>query len=179
MAIGTSSVRGVSGAGASESNPRTGQAALLQHFQGVAEVAHFDHRHEVERAGGRFRHDAGFARRVACRRDHRVGAKGAGGAQDRADIVRVGQLVEDHDELGLGQMSLRPKRLTGSTSSATPWCTASAPSSRSSSFGVVSVGLHLTSRAAFAEANQRVWRNQQVTFSRRGLSSAARTVCRP
>ena len=52
----------------------------------------------VERAGGGLGEHAGLGRRVAAGGDHRVGGEGDGGAQDGADIVRVGDLVEHDDE---------------------------------------------------------------------------------
>ena len=75
------------------------------------EILHRDDGHVFERAGGGFRQHAGRLRTVPCRRDHRRHREARRRAQDRADIVRVGDLVEhEHDpggfelvELGRGQ----------------------------------------------------------------------------
>ena len=51
-----------------------------------------------EAAGSRFRHDARHFRRVAVRHDHRIDAESRRRAQDRAGIVRIGDLIEhEHD----------------------------------------------------------------------------------
>ena len=75
------------------------EAAPLERLDGVAEIADLDQRHQIERAGRRLGHHPGLAGRVARGGDHRVGPEGAGGAQDRADIVRVGDLVEDDHQV--------------------------------------------------------------------------------
>ena len=41
---------------------------------------------------------------MALGRDQRVDGVGGGAAQDRADIMRVGDLIEHHDESALGQI---------------------------------------------------------------------------
>ena len=50
-----------------------------------------------ERTRCRAGEHAQFARRVAVLRHQRAGAKGRGPAHDRADIVRIGDLIEDDD----------------------------------------------------------------------------------
>ena len=45
-----------------------------------------------------------FGRAVPLRQDDCGGAEGGGGADDRADIVRVGHLVEHDDELRVGEV---------------------------------------------------------------------------
>ena len=44
--------------------------------------------------------------------DHRIGAEGTGGAQDGADIVRIGQLIEHDDQLEIGDV-LEPEAADG------------------------------------------------------------------
>ena len=67
------------------------------------EVGDVDQRQPVERAGGGLGEDAGLGRGVARRGEDRVGAEGQRRAEDRADIVRVGDLVEDDDEAGFAE----------------------------------------------------------------------------
>ena len=65
----------------------------------------------LQPAGGGLGEDAGIGRAVPLGQDERLGAEGGGGADDGADIVRVGHLVEHDDEarlveigkLGLGE----------------------------------------------------------------------------
>ena len=58
----------------------------------------------LEAAGSRFRQRPGEFGRVALGRDQRVDREGGAGAQDRADIVRVGDLVENQHEAVRGQI---------------------------------------------------------------------------
>ena len=80
------------------------EPAALERLDGVPKVAHLDERHQVQGSRGGFGHDARLARRVARRRHHRVGAEGAGGAQDRPDIVGVGDLIEDYHQAQRGDI---------------------------------------------------------------------------
>ncbi len=72
------------------------EAALLEKLDRAREVGDPDQRHMLERAGGCLGQRPGFRRRVALGQDDRERAEGGGRAQDRADILRVGHLVEDH-----------------------------------------------------------------------------------
>jgi hypothetical protein len=70
--------------------------ARLRHLvQRAGEVDDTDPRHGLERAGCRAGHRAAFRRGVAILRDEAERVEGSGRAQDRAQIVRVGDLVED------------------------------------------------------------------------------------
>ena len=61
-------------------------------------------RHVLEPAGSRLRQRAGELGRVALGRDKRVDGEGGGGAQNRADIVRVGDLVKNQHQSVRGQI---------------------------------------------------------------------------
>ena len=52
----------------------------------------------LQSAGRRFGQRAGEFGRMALGGDQRVDGEGRGGAQDRADIVRIGDLIEHDDE---------------------------------------------------------------------------------
>ena len=82
---------------ASSSRPMTMQVELLQLGQRPREVLHQRDRHMLERAGGRLRQRAVERRAVAPGHDEAAGAERRARAQDGADVVRVGHLVE-HDE---------------------------------------------------------------------------------
>ena len=108
-----------SSAGPSESSPMVLEAGLVQLAQRVGEVAHLDQVDMLQRAGGGFRQHARFLRAVARGGDQRAGAEGDGRAHDRADIVRVGDLVEHDDQscvaerverLGLQRLGLDQRR---------------------------------------------------------------------
>ena len=93
---------------ASSSRPMTVHAELLQLGQRAGEVLHQRDRHMLERAGGRLGQRAVERRAVAARHDEAAGAERRGRAQDGADVVRVGDLVE-HDE-GPAGAAPRPAR---------------------------------------------------------------------
>ena len=80
-----------------------GEAHLADLLQRAGEVLHLDPLDPVERAGGGLGEHAGLGGGVAAGGDDRVGGEGDGRAQDRADVVRVGDLVEDDDEPGIGE----------------------------------------------------------------------------
>ena len=83
---------------ASEVEAEAQIAHVPQSFERAGEIDHSDDRDMFEAAGSRFCHDARHLRGVAVRHDHGIDAKGRRGAQDRADIVRVGDLIEhEHD----------------------------------------------------------------------------------
>ena len=73
-------------------------AQVAQFGQRAGEVGDRADRHVLEPAGGGFGVRAGKLRRMALGRDQRVDCEGRGGAQDRPDIVRVGDLVKDEDQ---------------------------------------------------------------------------------
>ena len=58
----------------------------------------------LEAARGRFRQRAGELGRVALGGDERVDGEGGGGAQNRAHVMRIGDLVEDQHEAVRGQV---------------------------------------------------------------------------
>ena len=70
----------------------------MQLAQRVGEILHLDQVDMLERAGRRFGQHAAFLRAVPRRGDQRAGPEGHCRAHDRADIVRVGHLVEHHDQ---------------------------------------------------------------------------------
>ena len=123
--------------------------------------------------------NAGLARRVAGRGQHGVGTEGAGGAEDGTDIVRVGDLVEDDDEI-----APRDFREAGARHRIDLERGALVHRLVAEQFvEVLRVGFldrHAGDRPRLSEAIKGVGRHQQRgTFRRTGLSRAARTVCRP
>ena len=71
--------------------------AGLGHFlERASEIDHAHPRHDLECARGRFGDHPTFGRGVAVLRDQRGGIERRGRAQDRADVVRIGHLVENH-----------------------------------------------------------------------------------
>ena len=64
-------------------------------------VLHPHQRDMLEPAGRGLGEHAGLGRPVPLGQHERIGAEGGGGADDGADIVRVGHLVEHDDELGV------------------------------------------------------------------------------
>ena len=68
------------------------------------EVGHRADRHVLEAAGGGLGERAGEFGRVPLGRHQRVDGEGGAGAQDRADVVRIGDLVEHDDEAVGGQL---------------------------------------------------------------------------
>ena len=74
------------------------EAALLERGEPAREILHADQRHVFERAGGGLGQRAGRIRAVALRGDDRRRRERGGRAEDGADIVRIGDLVEhQHD----------------------------------------------------------------------------------
>ena len=112
-------------------------AELLQLGQRAREVLHQRDRHVLERARGRLGQRAVERRAVAARHDEAGRAEHRRRAQDGADVVRVGHLVE-HDDGPAGAVSASSASVgsgSGSASIRAPWCTVSAPSRRSRSRG--------------------------------------------
>ena len=73
-----------------------------------AQVLHGNDRHQFERARGGFRQHAGGFGAVPRRGDDRLDRERRRRAQDRADIVRIGDLVEhQHDALGRQRSDIR------------------------------------------------------------------------
>ena len=130
-------------------------ALLLQLGEGARKVLHQRDGNELERAGGGLRQRAVERRAVAARHDQAGGAEHGGRAQDGADVVRVGDLVE-HDERARLRRARRGPAMSGSSSgsvsSMTPWCTVSSPSRRSRSRGVTRSGANC--RAVTASARR-------------------------
>ena len=76
-------------------------APLLQRTQRARQVRHRDHRHRVRGAGRDLGHRGIDADRPILGDDDRVDAEGIGAAQAGAQVVRVGDAVEDEEEGGL------------------------------------------------------------------------------
>ena len=104
----------------------------------------------------------GLWRRVMTRP---AGAEHGGRAQDGADVVRVGDLVE-HDDRPAGSaaaaISASVGSGSGSVSSSTPWCTVSAPSRRSRSRGQTRSGASWRAASAVCEPVLGVLGHQQA-----------------
>jgi hypothetical protein len=79
-----------------------GKAHGANFLQCPSEILDLDPLDPVEGAGGRLGENAGFGGGVATGGDDRVGGEGDRGAEDRADVVRVGDLVKDDDQFRLG-----------------------------------------------------------------------------
>ena len=93
-------------------------AERRQLVEGAGEVDHLDHRHHVESARGRAGGHAAELGAAARRQHHRADLEGGGRAQDRADIVRIGHLIEQQHEIaaGLGRagpLELEPRQRRG------------------------------------------------------------------
>ena len=73
-------------------------ADVPQLGQRASEIGNGADRHMFQPARGGFRERAREFRRMALGGDQRVDCEGRGRAQDRADIMRIGDLVEDDDE---------------------------------------------------------------------------------
>ena len=71
--------------------------SLLHRVDGAREVLLERDRHELERAGGRFRQRRIERRAVAARHHETAGSEHGARAQDGADVVRVGHLIEHHE----------------------------------------------------------------------------------
>ena len=123
---------------ASPSRPSTRTAELLQLGERAGQVLHQRHGHVLERARGRLGQRAVERRAVAARHDEAGGAEHGGRAQDGADVVRVGDLVEHDQRPAARRAPARSASVgsgSGSVSSSAPWCTVSGPSRRSRSSG--------------------------------------------
>ena len=73
--------------------------AHVAHFgERAGQIGHAANRHVLEPARGGLRQRPGEFGRMALGGDQRVDREGGRGAQDRADIVRIGDLVEDEHE---------------------------------------------------------------------------------
>ena len=162
------------------SSPTVRKPRSFSSVERAREILHRHQRHQLERAGGRLRQHAGRLRAVPRRGDDRLDRERRGRAQDRADIVRIGDLVEhQHDALAApgrrdraragdrprpaGPDARHPGRAAGRSRPAArfPASTGSAmPSSA-------------RRRAAFSVSEQ------SCGSCRCGLASAAATVCQP
>ena len=72
-------------------------ARLGDVLERAGEIDHPHPRHDLERSRGGLGERPAFRRRVAVLRDQRRGAERGGRAEDRADVVRIGHLVEHHE----------------------------------------------------------------------------------
>ena len=77
--------------------------ARLHGLERLHEVAAAGHAHVLEPARGGAGHGLGQARGVPLGQHHAVGARGFGGPQDGAQVPRVFDPVEDHDEGGIAR----------------------------------------------------------------------------
>ena len=154
------------------------EAAVVQLGQRAREILHQHQRHKLQRAGGGFRQHAGGLRAVARRGDDRLHREGRRRSHDRADIVRIGDLVEhQHDaflrqrlDIGRGQgIGLGQQALMHGVG-AEPLVDRTRPDDLGRDAGVdVFVGKPLRG----------VLGQQQFADLPRGLASAAVTVCQP
>lgn len=78
----------------------SGVADLLQRSR---QIANGDQRQEIQRTRGRLGEDPGLGWGVARSCYHRIGSQRRGCPQDCPDIVRIGYLVEQHDEARLAR----------------------------------------------------------------------------
>ena len=154
------------------------EAAFLQCGERARQILHDGDRHQFERARGGLCQHAGRLGAVARGGDDRRDREGRGRPQDRADIVRIGDLVEDEHDAGIGEIvdAGRGQRIGFGEK---PLCTASGVSRAAMASGRTtsgaSGGVMFSSakrRSAFSVANRRRMR-------RAGLASAAVTVCQP
>src|SRR5215207_3370586 len=91
--------------------PEAGLADLLQR---PGEIDDTDPRHALKRTGSRLGERPAFRRRMAVLSDDRDGAERGGGAQDGAQIMWVGHLVEDEEYRalrGVGEYVIQPRLL--------------------------------------------------------------------
>ena len=133
----------------------------------------------LQRAGGGFCQHAGFLRAVPRGGDQRAGAEGDCRAHDGADIVRVGDLVEHETSfaspsassaLGLQRLGLDQHALMDGVAAGD---LVDVPGL--DQFGLEGQG----GEVGDCQTLGGVARHQHAAILRRGLSSAARTVCRP
>ena len=73
------------------------EARLADLVQRAREIDDAHPGHRLQRAGGRARDGAGLGWRVSVLRHQPERVEGRGRAHDRAQIVRIGHLVEDHE----------------------------------------------------------------------------------
>ena len=97
-ASGLASRTSPSETGASASSPTSEVAEIAELFERTREVGHDAERHMLEPARRRLGERAGEFRRMPFGDDEAVDREGRGGAQDRPDVVRIGDLVEDENE---------------------------------------------------------------------------------
>ena len=79
------------------------EAALFERHKAARQVLHAHDRDQFERAGRRLGQHPGSLRTVPRRGDDGFDGKRRGAAQDRSDIVRVGDLVEHQHDAGRRQ----------------------------------------------------------------------------
>ena len=83
-------------------SPRVGsvdpEPVLLQQVEGLGDIGHDGKRHVRARAGGDLADGLVFLRRPARRDDHEVDAELVRGAQDGAEVLGVGDPVQDEDQ---------------------------------------------------------------------------------
>ena len=156
------------------------EARLADFLQRSGEIDHPHPRHPLERAGRGLGDDSAFRRRMAVLGDDSDRSERRCRAQDGADIMRIGDLVEDQQNGALaGAAFRRPSSQTsssGSTSMTTPWCGASCGTSRprsATSASVTGTSLGNCMKAAASRVAQ------AFSTLRSGLSSAAATACLP
>ena len=87
-----------SGVGACLVETAAPEPVLLQPVEGARQIDDADQRDEVERARGGLGQRRARRRRAVLGDDHRGGAERGGRTQHGADIVRVADLVEHHDQ---------------------------------------------------------------------------------
>ena len=71
---------------------------LLQFFDGAVEIGHLGHAQMLDCAGAGIAHGRGDARGAAIRDDDAVHPHGLGGADQRAQVLGVLQMVEDEQQ---------------------------------------------------------------------------------
>ena len=86
--------------GAVEGDPPVAQRCQL--VERAGEVGDLDHRQQVQRARGGLGDRAAELGAAALRQHHRAHLERGRRAQDRADVVRVGDLVEQEDQVAAG-----------------------------------------------------------------------------
>ena len=74
--------------------PNREKSTLLQLAQRARKILYCDDRNEIERARRGFSENTSCFGRMPRRDDDRAHREGRGRAQDRADIVRIGDLIE-------------------------------------------------------------------------------------
>ena len=97
--------------------PDTPVAEIAELSHGAGEVGDRADRHMLVPAGGRLGECAGELGRVALGRHQRVDGEGGAGSEDRADVVRVGDLIERDDQAVRRQLGNVDWRAAASSSS--------------------------------------------------------------